>query len=194
MITVGLLLAAGRSERFGEANKLLADFKGKPLLAHAADAMQLVRIDHRIAVVSDSHVADLLNGFDVLFQLEDNAPQSANLALGAERAAELNADRLLIVLADMPLVGEALMQEVLERCSDSHPAAATDGELICPPACFPAVSLGALIALEGDQGGVSLIRRLPSDGLVTAAQGLLVDVDTPDDLARLASAHRPPAS
>lgn len=186
MVTVGLLLAAGRSERFGVANKLLAPFKGKPLVAHAADAMQLVNLDYRIAVVRDRHVADALNGFETVLQPEGHAPQSANLALGARRAAELNAERLLIVLADMPLVGAALMREVLERCSSNCPAAATDGELICPPACFPAASLGALFALEGDQGGVSVIRKLPSNRLVTAPKGSLVDVDTPDDLALLA--------
>lgn len=185
MMTVGLLLAAGRSERFGEANKLLAEFKGKPLVSHAANAMRLVRIDHRVAVVSDRHVGDLLNGFDVLFQPEAQAPQSANLVLGAQRADALNADRLLIVLADMPLVGKALVQEVLERCSDDHAAAATDGEFICPPACFPSASLSALMALEGDQGAGNLIRKLASDSLVIAPKELLVDVDTPDDLAWL---------
>lgn len=186
MITVGLILAAGRSERFGVANKLLAPFKGKPLIAHAADAMQLVNLDYRIAVVRDRHIADLLNGFETVFQPQQQAPQSANVALGARRAAELNADRLLIVLADMPLAGATLMQEVLNRCSSDCPAAATDGELVCPPACFPAASLGALVALEGDQGGVSVIGKLPSERLVTAPKGSLADVDTPGDLAVLA--------
>lgn len=185
MITVGLLLAAGRSKRFGQANKLLADLKGKPLVSHAANAMRMVRLDHRIAVVSDRQVGDLLDGFDVLFQPEAHAPQSANLVLGARRAAELNADRFLVVLADMPLVGADFMGQVLERCSDKLPAAANDGELICPPACFPSVSLSTLMALEGDKGAGSLIAKLPHDRLVTAPKGLLVDVDTPDDLACL---------
>lgn len=182
MITVGLLLAAGRSQRFGLADKLLAPFKNRPLVTHAAEAMLGIALDHRLAVVRDRRVAAQLDGFEMLFQLEAGAPQSANLALGARRAVQLNADRLLIVLGDMPLVGAALLQEVLNLGTDDEPAAATDGTVICPPACFPARCLSDLVAMEGDKGAARIIGKLPNNRLIVAPAALLIDIDRPGDL------------
>ena len=185
MSTVGLLLAAGRSERFGTANKLLAALAGEPLAAHAARAMRRVKLDHRLVVATDPAVAAVFDGFDVLMQPDLAAPQSASLAFGAEEAIARGADRLLVSLADMPLVDARLMSGVLERCADHRPAAATDGEYISPPACFPRPMLKALTMRSGDRGAGPLIRGLPPDALVRAPLGMLVDVDTVDDLARL---------
>lgn len=50
MITCGLVLAAGRSERFGAANTLLAPYDGKPPAAHVAKAMGAVALEHRLVV------------------------------------------------------------------------------------------------------------------------------------------------
>lgn len=185
MIRVGLLLAAGRSQRFGTSSKLLALFNGKPLVVHAAGAMLLAPLDHRIAIVGDRDVADLLDGFDVLLEPDGHAPQSSSIALGARRAGELGADRLLIALADMPLVSAGLLRNVLALCSDHEPSAATDGSLVCPPACFPARAFGALGMLKGDRGGFELVRRLPGHKLAQAPVGTLRDVDTKEDLRLL---------
>ena len=185
MIRCGLVLAAGRSSRFGAADKLLADLGGKPLAAHAADAMRAVALDHRLAVVADRAVGALFGGFEVLTVTASEAPQSRSLALGARRAKALGADRLLVALSDMPLVDAGLLASVLARCTDARPSAATDGARISPPACFPADRLDPLARLEGDRGAAALLGDLPGSALARARPPMLGDVDTRDDLARL---------
>ncbi|MFD0981766.1 NTP transferase domain-containing protein [Tropicimonas aquimaris] len=193
MTRVGLILAAGRSARFGSENKLLAPFRGRPLAACAAEAMRGVALDHRLVVTSSAEVAALFEGFERVPGAGDMAGQADNLRAGVARARALGADRLLIALADMPLVGAEVMQAVLERCGATCASAVTDGRRRMPPACFPQSDLAALSGLQGDRGAGALLRGLPSTALVTVAADVLADVDTVADLAALAasSGHEP---
>lgn len=187
MSRCGLLLAAGRSTRFGAENKLLTPFRGQPLAAHAAEAMATVPLDHRLAVVADPAVAALFGGFEVLTVSDPDAPQSASLALGARRAVELGATRLLVALADMPLVDAKLMGAVLDRGTDAGASAATDGTRAMPPACFSGPLIEALTKLSGDRGAASLLANLPADRLVAVPPDMLVDIDTAADLERMSA-------
>lgn len=184
MSRCGLVLAAGRSTRFGSENKLLTPFGGQPLAAHAAEAMAAVPLDYRLVVVADASVAALFDGFEVLTTERPDAPQSASLALGARRALQLEATRLLVALADMPLVDNALMGMVLDRCTGDSPSAATDGARAMPPACFSGPQIGALTKLSGDRGAAALLAGLAPDRLVTAPPGMLADIDTVADVER----------
>ena len=49
-----VLLAAGRSARFGEADKLAADLNGKPVALHAAEALAGIGLGQLIAVTSEA--------------------------------------------------------------------------------------------------------------------------------------------
>ena len=178
---VGLLLAAGASRRFGQANKLLAPLWGRPLIAHAADAMRAARLSRRIAVISDPVLAAHLAGFDLIL----TAPAQQSDSLRASLAAAQTPARLLIALGDMPLITAELLETVLNTCTDDTPSASRDeGGPPMPPACFPASWLPRLAALSGDQGAGRLLRDLPVTQLIEAT-GQLPDIDTPDALARL---------
>lgn len=183
MTTAGLLLAAGRSTRFGADNKLLAPVRGCPLLSWAAGTMQALALDHRIAVTAEGRVAALLPGFDIV-AVPPDADQSASLRAGVARARALGVDLLLVALGDMPLITPGLLAGVMARARRHGAAAATDGELRAPPAAFAAGHFDALLALSGDRGAGAILRGLPDDAL-EPAPGLLADIDTRDDLSAL---------
>lgn len=177
----GLLLAAGASRRFGDANKLLAPLAGRPLVAAAAEAMRALPLDRRIAVISDARLIPLLDGFHIV-QISQGQ-QSDSLRAGLAAAAD--PARLLIALGDMPLVTTAHLAAILATCTDDLPAASRNQDSgPMPPACFPRSWLDRLGALTGDQGAGRLIRDLPDAQLITA-RDLLSDIDTREDLARL---------
>lgn len=193
MTRCGLVLAAGRSERFGPANKLLAPLQGKPLAAHVADAMRMVALDHRLVVVADPAVARLFEDFEIIAPDSDGQlpSQSKSLSLGARRAISHGSDRLLVTLADMPLVDADLLDKVLRATTDSQPASATDGTQIMPPACFPAGWFHRLTLAPGDRGAGHLLRDLPASARITAPGNMLTDVDVPADLDRLRMLSQP---
>ncbi|WP_378944673.1 NTP transferase domain-containing protein [Paracoccus sp. R86501] len=177
MIRTGLLLAAGASRRFGPEDKLLAGYRGRPLVSYAADAMRAADLDDRVAVVTNDAVAAHLQGFRII-RIEQGQ-QSDSLRAGL--AAVGDPDRLLIALADMPLVTTAHLDAVLKLARDDAIAASHDGSTALPPACFPRSKLPALATLKGDQGAGRLLRDLPQDAFVHAPD-LLIDIDTRHDL------------
>ncbi|RNF33445.1 nucleotidyltransferase family protein [Paracoccus methylarcula] len=185
MIRTGLLLAAGASRRFGAADKLLALLDGRPLIFHAADAMRNAALTRRIAVIANPALRAYLHGFEIV-EIRP-AAQSDSLRAGLQVAGET--DRLLIALADMPRVTSELLDMVTSTATEDRPAACHDPGPPMPPACFPRGWLTRLADLTGDQGAGRFIRALPAGALVKAP-GLLDDIDTAPDLARMKKTAR----
>ncbi len=178
MITAGVLLAAGASRRFGAADKLLEPLFGQPLVAHAARSLAAVQPDVLIAVTRRPEVASQLEGFDNVHVEAADPAQATSLRAGVARAAALGAGRVVITLGDMPFVTPVLIENVISRSTATMPAAASDGRRPMPPACFPAVSFDALLALTGDRGAGALLSDLPDSALVVAPDRALADIDT----------------
>lgn len=188
MTTAGILLASGASRRFGAADKLLAPFRGRPLVTHAAEALAEAVAGPLIVVAARAEVAAALPGFAHVRPGPPEPAQSDSLAAGIAQARALGAGRAVVVLGDMPRVTPELIRAVLARCSGGQASAATDGTRPMPPACFPAALFDRLEALSGDRGAAPVLRALPEAQLVAAPTGALVDIDTAADLARLAGA------
>lgn len=181
MITVGVLLAAGESSRFGSADKLLAPYLGRPLVSHAADAMRAARLDHLIAVVSSRDVSEELDGFECVWPEDGQASISASIRAGIRRADEIGAERALIALGDMPRVTSLHISRLVRECRADMPSSTTDGERLMSPACFPRRYFPHLMNLEGDAGAQKLLRDLPAECLVAAGADALIDMDAPED-------------
>lgn len=185
MRTASLLLAAGASRRFGDADKLLASFSGQLLVMHAIAALREADLQLRFAVISDEAIIPFLEGF-IILKIEKNLNQSQSLIRGVQQAIVEHADRLLITLGDMPLISPQTINQVVEKSKyyDS-PSATFDGFKITPPACFPRAFFQNLIELNGDRGAGDLLRKIPETCLVNVPAYMLEDIDTRDDLAQM---------
>lgn len=179
---VGLLLAAGQSSRFGDADKLMAPFRGCALVSHAASILRALPLDHLIAVSASEDVDRRLEGFSIIRNPAPEDGQSLSLSLGAQAALEMRAERLIVCLGDMPFVPVEHAKAVLERCTDNQASASSDGRVILPPACFPARWLSRLSNLTGDAGARSLLADLPKEAIVLADSKTLTDIDIQADL------------
>lgn len=166
MSTIAVVLAAGMSKRFGDADKLLADFGARPLTWHAAEVVRSFDLSGKIAVISNPALKDCFTGFD-LVQLQDGSGGlAASLVAGLVEARKRRPTKLLIVLADMPRVTPALLGAIIEKTTQDQPAAASDGISAMPPACFPSVYFDELAQLSGDNGAKDILKALPRSALV----------------------------
>lgn len=184
-----ILLAAGRSSRFGRADKLAAPLGGRPLAAHAVAALAPLGFGHRLAVVSSPGYDFAAHGFECV-AMPGGQPQSASLAAGIARAGALGHDACLVALADMPFVPTAHFRALV--AGYRPPAIASDRQ---GRAMVPAILGSALwpdvLALSGDRGAGVLLADMPR---IAAEERWLMDIDTPQDLARAeAMLARPPA-
>jgi molybdenum cofactor cytidylyltransferase len=184
-IIAGVLLAAGRGSRFG-GNKLEADFRGLMLGLHAAQTLASLSLHHLIAVhdPANAKLAIALSGqgFLLCANSATNAGQGDSMALAAKAALETDATAMLVGLADMPFVTRDHVRAVIGANGD-HVVASATGATRLPPALFPRRLFPALACLSGDTGASRLLRNAV---LVPGDAAMLVDIDTRDDLSRLA--------
>jgi molybdenum cofactor cytidylyltransferase len=184
--TVGILLAAGQSRRFGAANKLLAPLSGRPLVTHAAETLLKLELTHNVAIVAAEEVATFLTGFEIVRVGGGRREMAQNIAAGVSLAMDQHADRILIALGDMPFVSQAHLQSLLRASrddgADDGAMASSDGTVRMPPACFSKRYFAQLLSLSGDQGAAQIIKTLPARSIITTTHQELRDVDFPDDI------------
>ena len=180
-----ILLAAGRSSRFGVANKLLAPLGGMPLALHAAKAITELAPARRIAVCPDGDgpLAQLLagEGFDIVANPDAERGLSESLRRGIAAVQAETEQAALLCLADMPFIRAEHLAALLARFdADEAPVVASgrDG-FPMPPALFARSHFPALAKASGDSGGRAL---LASAVIVPALAGQLGDIDRPGDM------------
>ena len=186
-----VLLAAGRSERYGDVgSKLDEDFLGKPLGLHVAVALEDMPFMERIAVVRHCGIRYEEHGYRVLRNDDSAGDLSSSVKIGVAAAKERGADGVLIALADMPRVTAAHIWRMFDVAIDTRcVVASSDGREPKPPALFGSDKFDFLLQLEGDQGARDLVA---AGRHVVTAPAELIDVDTPEDLAKLRELVRSP--
>ena len=176
-----VLLAAGNARRFG-SDKLMADFEGAPLGSHAAHALIGIESAAHVAVCQPkAAIAEQYArlGFDIEENPYPDDGLSGSLHLAVEAAARTNAQALLVVLADMPFVHASHIDALITACTDDV-VASFDGDKPMPPAIFPLSYWPDLLATAGDAGARHILANATR---LAAPEGMLCDIDTPDELA-----------
>jgi len=181
--TLLVLLAAGRSERFGALDKLTEDFLGRPLALHVVTALSGISFLDRVAIVSGTSLDFAALGYQIIVNPAPESGMAGSVKLGVAAAQAAGASAMLVVLADMPRVTAAHVGRLLDKADSADAVvASSNGEYPCPPALFAAGQFDALSRSAGDEGGRALIR---AGHHVVTTHAELIDIDTPEDLARL---------
>jgi molybdenum cofactor cytidylyltransferase len=192
-----VILAAGRSTRFSgdqpAATKLIAEFRGKPLIRHVADAALGSAARPLIAVTG--HARDLVQAAlaDVPVTFVHNKDYASGLASslrGGIAAVPQSARGAIILLGDMPLVTSDLIDQLIRSFGEGANADAvapvTAGRRGNP--VLLARSLFAGVAgLTGDEGARRLLQNsgIHVIEIASAGEAAGADIDTPEALETL---------
>jgi CTP:molybdopterin cytidylyltransferase MocA len=194
-----LLLAAGRGTRFG-SQKLLAIWRGRPLIGHAIALIATLRdrgaLAGATAVVrtGDEGVAALVRqaGIRVVSNAEpeQGLSHSLRLGLGALAALSPQPEAALIFLADQPSTPSEAAEEVVRAWELGGNAVVRPRYSNAPdepghPVLLDRDAWGLAERLTGDQGLGGELARSPHLVLHVDVEGANPDVDTPADLSRL---------
>ena len=186
-MTAVILLAAGESARLGQP-KQLVEWKGKPLLRHAAETAVGSGIGPVIVVLGavDQPCRDCLSDLDltIIHHPDWKQGMGGSIAAGMNAARELPVDGVVIMLCDQPLVTSKLLQELVSE-SGGHPIvhASFKGQA-GPPVWFSREYFDRLGALSGNAGAKALILKEPNRMQIDFPDAEW-DVDTPGDLSAL---------
>ena len=107
-----LIMAAGNASRF-RANKLAAEFDGKPLIRHALEAVPKALFSRVVVVTQYPQVMELARGFG-FEAIENPHPDygiSYTIRLGTQALADCPA--ILYMVADQPLLDKTSVQRVV---------------------------------------------------------------------------------
>jgi molybdenum cofactor cytidylyltransferase len=197
-----IVLAAGQSARFraaggGPASKLVAGLAGRPVVRHVVENALASRA--RPVLVVTGHARDevmaAIAGLPVteIFNPLYETGLASSLKAGVA-AVPTAAKGALVLLGDMPLVGAALLDRLIdlfvsrpqtEAVVPLH-AGERGNPVLVGRALFPAIA-----ELSGDQGARKIIERARIAELVVEGDSVSIDIDTPAVLAEIEAQAAP---
>ena len=180
-----VIMASGMGRRFG-ANKLMAPFRGEPLICQALHATQGLPLSC-VVVTRHLDVAALCREKAVPVLLHDLPSRSDTVRLGL--AALGNLDGCLFLPGDQPLLRRETIQALL-CCAQEDPGSIwrpESGGVPGSPVFFPRWAFPALSALPEGMGGSAVIRQYPDRvrTMEITDPRELMDADTPEMLKKL---------
>jgi molybdenum cofactor cytidylyltransferase len=190
MRVIGILLAAGRGERFG-GGKLVAPLPAGPNagvpVGVAACRNLHAAVDEVIAVVrpGDAALVAAFAGDGARIVVAAKADDGMGASLAAGIAAAGAADGYVVALADMPWIAPATIRAIADALrGGASIAAPAYGGRRGHPVGFAAIHRDALAALTGDAGARSILAARASSvrSVEVDDPGIVRDVDLPDDL------------
>ena len=185
-----IVLAAGASRRMGR-NKMLLTLDGEPLVRRAARRAHAAGFSPVIVVIGNEaeQVRATLAGVECtcVENPEFAGPTTSSLHVGLRQLPD-DVTAVVVILADMVHVTEAMLQAMLEtaRTSEAPLVVSQYGETIAPPLLFRRPLFAELLAWRGEGAGKQVVQRHRAEAaIVDWPSAALVDVDTPEDWARL---------
>ena len=185
-----IVLAGGAGARFG-GGKLVAPFRGKPLIAWALDAAAQTPV-RRVIVVTGADAeavreAALASGVSasIVHAADHTEGMAATLRAGVA-ALSAEATAAFVFLGDMPLIPGGLTGRLAAALNDGLAAAPVLNGRRGHPVLFSRALFPDLLRLQGDAGARRLLDGL-GDRVVEVSvedSGVLFDVDRRGDLER----------
>ncbi len=194
-----VILAAGASRRLGQAKQLI-DLDGTSLIRRVAETglalrAQLPDTVPMVAVLganADQILPEIVDLPLTIVQNPDWATgMASSLKMGLNtiltEAPDLGA--LLVLLTDQPYVSVTLLNELWSAfCqSDKGLAACAYADRLGVPAIFGKAYFAPFQTLTGDRGASPLLNSHRADCIAIPFPEGIIDLDTPDDLARFRS-------
>lgn len=185
-----MVLAAGRGSRFGGTHHKLAQSLGEETVLGSTLANALAS-GLPVVVVTTAALMPLVQDMVAMRDIvllppvgsRTGDPLGMGWSIAAGVGARANAGGWLILPGDMPLVRPGTLVAVAEALRQHPVAYAQHRGRRGHPVGFQRELVNELMALQGDEGARRLVGRYPAAGVEVDDPGVLIDLDTPEDLA-----------
>lgn len=187
-----VILAAGGSSRFGRPKQLIT-FRGETLVRRAVTAAVGAGCEKVVAVVGDAAdaIREELGGTPaaVVRNSEWARGLGTSIRCGLEflMAANRELEAIVLLACDQPFVTEDVVASLVAEAKRSGKpiVASSYANTLGVPAFFGGSCFSALLDLPDDSGAKSVIQSRPEEVASVAFAEGAIDIDTPEDFARL---------
>lgn len=186
-MVIGIILAAGYSNRMGQ-DKLLLEIEGKKILERVIIATKNSQLDDIVLVYRTEEVKELADkyGIKTLYNKNAKMGQSQSVILGVQ---EVDGDAYMFFVGDQPYLTSNLIDKLIleHKCNKNKIVIPYYNNNICMPILFPSNYRKNLLQVEGDKGGKEIIANNP-DMIIRVdveEEKLICDVDTLEDYEKL---------
>ncbi|MFC3885744.1 nucleotidyltransferase family protein [Bacillus songklensis] len=168
---IGIYLAAGKSRRMG-SNKLFLPLGDDRLGSRALKTALQSSLDHIVVITRQDdflewvHPSLFLEPFNKRWSYlpcpKAEQGQSLSLKCGIQKAQSLQADGIIILLADQPFISKEMLDELISLFNDKRSydfVAASYNDIPRPPILFSKNQFSHLLKLKGDEGARRLLRK-----------------------------------
>lgn len=208
-----VVLAAGQGSRFGLGGHKLSQKLGSSTvlgttLAHALVSQLSVVVVTTAALAPLAQLTVAASDVVVIPEVGSASKEGKDNKDGKGDAARMSNARLgmgysiahgvlarpqasgwLVLPGDMPMVQPHTLQAVAAQLEHHAVVYAQHLGRRGHPVGFGAELYSELVALQGDEGARRLVARYPAHPVDVQDAGVLMDVDTPDDLAQARQSH-----
>ena len=177
-----VVLASGLSRRFGTEDKLAAQLQGIPLLNHALQAVALIRFGQVYVVAQSKDMGDAK-------WIVNSAPelgQGQALRLGLKVAKDDGWKTVVVMLGDMPMVSTLNIKNLIDESHENQSVISICGGLRLPPALFNEQAIDLILSQKSGLGAKVIFDQLDLKTVPISVEAAM-DVDTPEDLARMSA-------
>lgn len=187
-----VILAAGKSERFGE-NKMLVNVLGEPLIRRVVKNALNSQVDEIIVVLGymASEVKKALHDLPCKTVLNENFEEgmSSSVKKGLSKVSK-NAEAVLFLPGDYPLVTAEDINKVISKFKETRAEIVIASYKGKPghPILFSRKLLDEIKQIREEEQGLKAVVRKHGEKIILAetnSPGVLMDVDTKEDLNKL---------
>jgi len=179
-----IVLAAGKSTRMGDDNKLLLKFNDKAMVSHVIDQLKMSNISD-IIVVTGNEYAEVRKAISQNVEFTHNPDfdrgLSSSLKAGVS-ALHSACDGVMVCLGDMPYISQTVYDEIISAFIEGQIIVPTSHGKIGNPILFSKEFFDDFQTLEGDKGARGLLKKY-SEKVIKVEVGtdsILEDIDTPE--------------
>ena len=188
MITA-ILLAAGQSKRLFNQNKLIKNFKGKPLIHYAVQSIIKSKIEKLIIVLGFEYLKvkkKINKNKKIKFVINHNYTRgiASSIKCGLKKISN-KSDGFIIVQADMPEIGKNILNKLYKEIKTNKKEifVPRKNNKIGNPIGFKLSMINQLKKIFGNRGAKFIIKRNKSKikYIRTKSLGIFKDIDLNKD-------------
>ena len=182
---IALVLAAGRSMRMGQQNKLLLKFNDKSMVGHLVDQLALSTVDD-IIVITGNEAEAVRKSISGKVKFIDNPDYAEGLSTSVKAgiaALGADVDGVMICLGDMPYILARDYDKLIVAYEEGNIITPTTGGKIGNPLIFARNFFTDFDEITGDKGARKLLKKYPKNIIEVDlnTEAIFSDIDTPEE-------------